>query len=72
MYLPRDASVEKFHEHFVILDAVYDDLTGQPSTFNEAEPAIEGLSGDIRRANLNGELPVTGLTPEQLSRVPQS
>ena len=40
-------SAEELHQHFVILDTIYDDLSRQPSAFYEAEPAIELLCGGI-------------------------
>ena len=59
------------HQHFVILDAVDDDLAGQPPAFLEAEPAIERLGAGIGRANLNGQLAVAGPTRKCLGGAPQ-
>ena len=59
------------HEHFVILDAVDDDLAGQPPAFLEAEPAIERLCDRVRGANLNDQLAIAGIDA-QMPRWPST
>ena len=63
-------SEEIFHQHFVIFDAINDNLPGQPSTLSESQPAIERLGTDVRRAYLNREFLISLFACECLRRIP--
>ncbi len=69
---PSRAFEQKYlHQHFVILDAINNELAGESSTLPEADPSVERLPSPVRCANLNCQLLVPGLTCERFGDVPQ-
>jgi hypothetical protein len=46
---------KELHEHFVILNAVDHNLTGQATTFLEPQMLIEPLRDVVRRSDLDGQ-----------------
>ena len=48
--------IQQLHDHFVIFDAVDDDLPRQPTPLAKPELTVEGLGRFVRAAHLDDEL----------------